>query len=118
MSIQELSDSESIEGSNQHSPAITEHNGRKISKPVKTNIQIQELKENFSNNSKVAESKIPDVHIAFSRHVEDMHEEAGAFVPVVCEGEVSQVTDPIENYKKAQISIEETLKYDEELKGI
>lgn len=119
-----MSESENFEVSNSSSPVITEGkdntilNGRKTSEPVKTTIQIEELQDGTSKNSKISEKNISDIHIAFSRHVEDLHEEAGAFVPVICEGEVSQVSDAIQNYKKAQISVEETLKYDEEIKGI
>ena len=119
-----MSESENFEVSNSNSPVITDEkdpinlNQRKTSEPVKSNIQIEELHDGTSKNSKVTEKKISDVHIAFSRHVEDLHEEAGAFVPVICEGEVSQVSDAIQNYKKAQISVEETLKYDEEIKGM
>lgn len=124
VSIQEMSESENFEVSNSSSPVITEGkdntilNGRKTSEPVKTTIQIEELQDGTSKNSKISEKNISDIHIAFSRHVEDLHEEAGAFVPVICEGEVSQVSDAIQNYKKAQISVEETLKYDEEIKDV
>ncbi len=111
-----MSDSEPYNDSNQHSPLITEEGdsktNRKISEPLKTGVHIEEVVD-----KNVLARKMSEIHIAFSRHVDDMEEEANVFVPVVCEEEVGQVTNAIHNYKKAQISIEETLKYDEQLKG-
>eukprot|EP00088_Acartia_fossae_P005594 TRINITY_DN12524_c0_g1_i2.p1 TRINITY_DN12524_c0_g1~~TRINITY_DN12524_c0_g1_i2.p1 ORF type:complete len:812 (+),score=161.93 TRINITY_DN12524_c0_g1_i2:98-2533(+) len=124
ISIHELSDSEVVEESTaQKSPVISEecnmkNSTRKISEPVQNSIQIEEVTSSNSNEKEENVSAAQDVHIAFSRHVEDMNEEAEMFVPITREVELGNVSKSKQDYNSAQVSIEETLTYDQEVKDV
>ena len=64
------------------------------------------------------ESSPPPVHIAFSRNIEDVkEEEADIFIPLTHQSSISNMKNTVHNYEQVKSSQEETLSYDEQLKG-